>query len=108
MAKVAFLFALIALLAWFVFGNPSQSVANALWAHTPAPWEDVTGFYYPNKLDHAVSPKSQDSGTISQCREWAQVTIAASLDPDGQSSDYACGIGCSSMNDASTCRTLVK
>ncbi|MDB5237468.1 MAG: hypothetical protein JWL88_570 [Parcubacteria group bacterium] len=108
MGQAFALIAFAALLAWIVFGHPLASVYGAFWPNAPAPWENVIGYYYPDKANYSYNPKMEDTGTLAQCRTWAAVTIAASQDPDGQASDYLCGIGCKDPKNPSTCRATVK
>ncbi|MDB5265839.1 MAG: hypothetical protein JWM39_552 [Parcubacteria group bacterium] len=108
MKVLALILAILAIVCWFAIGNPKNDIASVVWANSPAPWESVTGFYYPDKSDLSDNPQTQDSGTLGNCRDWAAITITASVDPTGQSSTYACGISCANPKDASSCRLLVK
>lgn len=108
MAQTILIVILLGLLGWFAFGTPVMTVENTLWPSAPAPWENVIGYYYPNKTDHTAGVMTQNSGTIAQCRDWADVTIASSNDGNAEHSEYWCGIGCSSMTDVKSCRTSTK
>ncbi len=108
MKYVVAFFAFLAVVTWFAFGTPKTDVGNVLWPNSAAPWENVIGFYYPNKSDLMNNVKVQNLNTLDACRAWAGDTIARSVDPTGAWSDYTCGVGCTSPTNAATCRLRLK
>lgn len=82
-----------ALVAWFVFGSPMKTVANIAWKYSPAPWEEVDGFYYPDRSNLAVSRSAFDLSSLEACRSWAYSVAASEGDPNMLRGDYECGVG---------------
>lgn len=73
--------------------SPGQSVANAFWPSSPAPWEDVDAFFYPDRNDLSQHFEMRDLSSIQKCRDWAISMAAAQGDPYQERSDYECGVG---------------
>ena len=84
---------ILAIVAWFVFSNPKNDVANWFWSDSPAPWEEVDAVFYPNRNNLSISKARYNVGTVENCRDWAYAEAALLSDPTMQWSDYACGIG---------------
>jgi hypothetical protein len=81
------------LIVWGVLGNPTQTIAGWIWPHSPAPWERVDAFYYPDKSNLAVSLDNHDVDGLAQCRMWASSTAVTQNDPQMERGDYECGVG---------------
>lgn len=73
--------------------SPGQSVANALWPSSPAPWEDIDGFFYPDRNNLSSNLERRDLPSLEECRSWAASMAVAYGDPNQVQSDYECGIG---------------
>ena len=58
-----------------------------------APWETVTGFYYPN---NSVVNAQVIEGlhSIEGCRDWASNMRQIYSNSNTQSGSYECGVGC--------------
>jgi hypothetical protein len=81
------------LIVWGILGNPTQTIAGWLWPHSPAPWEGVDAYYYPDKSNQTVSINSRDVGSLARCRTWAKSAAAKQNDPQLERGDYHCGVG---------------
>ena len=81
------------LIVWGVLGNPAETIAGWISPHSPAPWEKVDVFYYPDKSNLAVSLDNHDVGGLAQCRTWASSAAAKQNDPQLERGDYECGVG---------------
>ena len=84
---------ILAIVVWFVFSNPKSDVADWVWSNSPAPWEEVDAFFYPNRHNLSISKAHYNVGTVENCRDWAYAEAALRGDPNMQRSDYECGIG---------------
>jgi len=84
---------LIAIGAWFLFGNPAKTFANWLWSDSAAPWETVDAFYYPNRSDLGDFLSQRGLGSLQECRDWVYSVAASRRDPNLTRGDYECGIG---------------
>jgi len=83
---------LIALDVWAIFGSSVTTTANWIWPGSPAPWETIDAFYYPNKRDLTVSTSSSVA-SIAECRSWAHSFASGNGDPDMTRGTYQCGVG---------------
>ena len=64
-----------------------------IWPHSPAPWEAVDAFYYPDKNNLTISTDNFDVGGLAQCRIWASSAAAKRNDPQLERGDYECRVG---------------
>lgn len=80
--------------AWFLFGNPANTTANLVWPNSPAPWEGVRAFYYPDRDDLTQSESATGLGSLMECRNAVYSMAAGNGDPDLARGDYECGVGC--------------
>lgn len=78
---------------WLAFGNPADSLAGLFWAGSPAPWEKVDAFYYPNRHNLSVHRTALNVGSLDGCRSWVQAMAEANADPGVRRGDYECGVG---------------
>lgn len=78
---------------WFLIGSPGNVAARLFWPESPAPWEQVDAYYYPDAGDLSRSVRKPDVGGIAGCRAWASGVAAANGDPRFERSEYECGIG---------------
>lgn len=92
-----FLIVAVALAAWFVFGNPTSTIAGWLWKDSAAPWETVDAFYYPNRNDFTVDVSSTGLSSVDECRDWVNAEAARRGDAELLRGDYECGVGKSGM-----------
>lgn len=83
----------VAVLGWFIVGSPGNVTARLFWPTSPAPWESVDAFYYPDAGDLSRSYQLPDVGSLAACRAWAYGTAASHGDPALERGDYECGIG---------------
>lgn len=83
----------VAIAAWFVFGNPSKTIAGWLWPEDAAPWEEVDAYYYPSRENLTVHQASRDVGSVEDCRRWVYATAASNGDPNMMRGDFECGVG---------------
>jgi hypothetical protein len=81
------------LIVWGILGNPTQTIAGWSWPHSPAPWEAVDAFYYPDKNNPTISSGNPDVGGLAQCRTWANSLARKQEDPQLKWGDYHCGVG---------------
>jgi hypothetical protein len=86
-------FIVLLLLLWFMFGEPSTNAANLLYPTEPAPWEPVTGFYYPNRNDLSLFQGSTELASLAECRNWVYSQAAINGDPALSKGDYECAVG---------------
>jgi hypothetical protein len=84
---------ILGLIVWGVLGNPTQTIAGWIWPHSPAPWEGVDAFYYPDKSNLTVSINNRDVGGLAQCRIWVSSAAVKQNDPQLERGDYECGVG---------------
>lgn len=78
---------------WFAFGDLNTTIADWFWSETPAPWEDVDAFFYPNKSDLSKFEMQPNVGSLESCRSWVSAKANFINDPKMQRSDYECGVG---------------
>ncbi len=64
-----------------------------MWGDSPAPWEEVDAFYYPDASDLTAHEESRKVGNLEACRDWAFGRAELYGDPDMRRSTYECGIG---------------
>lgn len=83
---------LIGIIAWFIFGDPPNTLANWFWKDSPAPWETVDAFYYPYSTDLRVHEKYSGFGSLQDCRNWAYYQASLKGDPNLDRGFYVCGI----------------
>ena len=81
------------LIVWGGLGNPGETIAGWISPHSPAPWESVDAFYYPDKNNPTISIGNPDVGGLAQCRTWASSAAAKQNDPQLARGDYECGVG---------------
>lgn len=98
----AILYCIILIAQWAL----SSAAYWLVWHSTPAPWEEVHAFFYPDATDLTNDRRSLDIGSLEACRKWAQ--DLASVTPTHSS--YECGIGCKSWEgtDMFVCRLTVR
>ena len=84
---------ILGFMVWAALGSPRQTVTGWIWPHSPAPWEAVDAFYYPDKSNLEVSLDNLDVGGLAQCRAWVNSTAAKQKDPQLERGDYHCGVG---------------
>ncbi len=80
------------LIVWGVLGSPVETTTGWISPHSPAPWESVDAFYYPDKSNLNISLENHDVGGLVQCRAWANSAAAKENDPQLQRGDYHCGV----------------
>ena len=84
---------IVAFGSWVLLGSPRQDVAGWVWPESPAPWESVDAFYYPNRNAPTVDKRQTNVGGLEACRSWARTAAAANNDPRLERGDYGCGVG---------------
>ena len=84
---------ILAIIAWFIFGKPISSGTDLLWPTSPAPWERVDAFYYPDKMDFAKLQTKRGFKTVPECKAWIKAQAAANNDPEMRQGKYKCAIG---------------
>jgi hypothetical protein len=84
---------ILGLMVWGALGNPTETITGWIWPHSPAPWERVDAFYYPDKASLTVAIANHDVGGLAQCRTWATSAAATQNDPQLERGDYECGVG---------------
>lgn len=83
----------IGIIAWFIFGNPSRNVANAIWSDDAAPWEEVDAFYYPDRNNLAVFDTVSGLESVDDCRVAVSMMASNRDDPSILRGDYECAVG---------------
>jgi len=83
----------IGLIAWFIIGDPPETIANWFWPETTAPWEKVDAFYYPDRANLYLDRREYDFSDLDQCRRWVFSEAARNNDPNIVRGDYECGVG---------------
>ena len=83
----------VALVGWFVFGDPPKTVANFWWPAVAAPWETVDAFYYPDRSNLYLVQQQAGLASVNACRDWANGAAYAHGDPGMARSDWECGLG---------------
>ena len=80
---------------WFVFGEPSTTVANMFWRYEKAPWETVTAVYYEDV--HSAFSQREFSlaglASIQACRDYAEQMAAKRPPGDAREWGYLCFMG---------------
>src|SRR4051812_17219954 len=61
---------ILGLMVWGALGSLRETITGWLWPYTPAPWEDVDAFYYPDKSNQTVFIGNHGVGGLAQCRLW--------------------------------------
>ncbi len=84
---------LIGVILWAVFGSPKKDVANLIWPDSPAPWETVDAFYYPNRHNLSTFETVRGLASLDGCRAWVRGAAAVRGDHGVVRGDYECGIG---------------
>jgi hypothetical protein len=85
-------FFILALVAWFLFGDPPKSVANWFWPNSAAPWETVDAFYYPDRSDLGSFQSRRGLNTVQECRDWVYSVAESRGDDYLTRGDYECGV----------------
>lgn len=85
-----------ALVAFIVLGACSPA---EMWGDTPAPWEQVDAYYYPDRSDLTKHESARDIGSLENCRDWIFDAAARRGDPDMLRGDWECGIGPKTRSD---------
>jgi hypothetical protein len=80
-------------LAWFTLGSPMSDIAGWVWGNSPAPWETVDAFYYPNRNNLSHDERRLNVGSVDACRAWVAGAAARRDDPQIRRGDYECGVG---------------
>ena len=83
---------LIAIVLWFVFGDPGKNIADWFWEDSAAPWEEVDAFYYPDKSNLSIVHSSKGLESVDDCRTWVSNAADANNDPNLELGDYECGV----------------
>jgi len=86
-------FVILALILWFVFGDPGRTIAGWFWEYDAAPWERVDAFYYPDKSNLEKFQQHSNVGGVEECRTWVNAMASANGDPNLRRGDYECGVG---------------
>ena len=84
---------ILGFMVWAALGSPRQTVTGWIWPRSPAPWEAVDAFYYPDKNNPTISIGNPDVGGLAQCRTWASSAAAKQNDPQLDRGDYERGVG---------------
>lgn len=94
---------------WMVFGSPTKDLAGLFWADSPAPWEKVDAFYYPDRHNLSIHRAAYDLGSLNGCRSWVMTMATANADPGVHRGDYECGVGkLREMGDLTVYRLTVR
>lgn len=83
----------LGLIAWALVGKPSRDIADWLWGNSPAPWETVDAFYYPNKSNLYRDSRAIGLKSVEECRQWVNQQARANGDPQLIAGSYECGVG---------------
>ena len=70
-----------------------DSFTATMWPGSPAPWEGVDGFFYPDRGNLTEHQSQYGLSSIDACRTWALSRAATIGDPTLRRSDYECGVG---------------
>lgn len=97
MAKILIYAGGIILAVWLLSSDPLKQAAYAFWPNSPAPWEDIEGYYYPDRESqyHRFGRYTRREGfaSVEDCRRWA-MSLAERLDREQQrSAAYSCAWG---------------
>lgn len=84
---------LIALAAWFYWGNLGTIMANQFWGNDAAPWERVTAVYYPNNMDMSKYQIYENLKNVDDCQRVSHLAASLSGDAAMTHSSYICNIG---------------
>jgi len=87
-----------------------KSLIDFMWGDSPAPWETVNAFYYPDKNDLTIDQRYFGFDTLAECRNWVYEHAAENGDPHLDRGDYECGVGCKSWegSDIFVCRLTIR
>ncbi len=80
-------------IAWFLLTDPTKRLANWFWPNSPAPWETVDAFYYPDRGDLLSYENARGFATLDECRDWVLSQARLNGDPRILNGDYECGFG---------------
>lgn len=84
---------LLAAVLWMIFGTPLKTIANQIWPDSPAPWEAVDAFYYPDTRNMDRDSRALGLKSVDECQKWVWQQARASGDPGMLRGAYACGVG---------------
>lgn len=98
---------ILALVAWSFLGDPPNDIANSIWSHSNAPWEQVDGYFYANKDSDTITKQVKKVGSYADCKDWARKHAKALGDSDMQKVTYKCGIGMVKKPDGSEAYRLL-
>lgn len=81
---------LLALMAWFIFGEPLQLAAGLWYPDTPAPWESVDLEFQPDSARPGQRIILQDLHTLQECRNQARLLMHQQTNEVRQLSTWNC------------------
>ena len=84
---------ILGLMVWGALGNPNRQLPAGFGRISPAPWERVDAFYYPDKNNLSISLENHDVGGLAQCRTWVNSVARKQKDPQLERGDYHCRVG---------------
>jgi hypothetical protein len=93
MARTICWFVVIMLIVWFVVGRPATDMANWIGPNSPAPWEGIEAFYYPDRSNLSNDVKSRPVADLDECRDWVQEQATLQRDARLLKGDYECAFG---------------
>ena len=82
----------LGLIAWGVLGEPKYDVASWFYSDSPAPWEEITAIYYPDRNDLSFSVTQSGLDNLIECREWVNQMAFIRNDRNLMTGDYECGV----------------
>jgi len=73
--------------------NPKNEVASLFWPESPAPWETVDAYYYPDADRMWELERLEGFATVSACKVWAWDQAMVRGDTMMKRGAYECGFG---------------
>jgi hypothetical protein len=83
---------LVAIILWFLVGDPPKTIANVFWPRDAAPWETVDAFYYPHRNDLSNYQMISGLKSVDDCRAMIQSIARTYNDGSRTTGAYECAI----------------
>ncbi len=83
---------LLAVLAWCIWGDPLQHLANLFWPQALAPWEQIDLVYLPGQDDPHLRQIVPDLPDQQECRNQAQYRLQQQTAAGSDRGSWSCQV----------------